>query len=152
MTDRSELARSLLERMTGEWDLTGQMGAVALRQRVDARWSLGGRYVDMRCIQADPAPGTTPYEAAYFIGFEPETGRMVMHLLDSTAVVAERNVGTGHPEADAVTFTFPYERGPFTNRFTYDASRDAWTHELVATVDGERRPFATKHLVRRDGG
>jgi SAM-dependent methyltransferase len=141
-------ARHLLERMVGAWDLTGEMGAVPLRQRVEARWALDNRYVEMRCTQVDAPSGDTPYEAVYYIGYEQASGRLVMHLLDSTGVAGERNVGSGVPETNAVTFTFRYSGGPFTNRFTHDPEHDRWTHELSATVAGSPSPFATKQLSR----
>jgi SAM-dependent methyltransferase len=147
----TERATRLLERMVGAWVLVGEMGSTPLRQHVGARWALGGRYVEMRCTQQDAPGGAVPYEAVYHIGFEPSSGTMVMHLLDSTGVVAERSVGRGIPEADAVTFTFPYLGGPFTNRFTYDSRRDSWTHELSARQGAQATPFATKHLTRIPG-
>lgn len=143
-----EHAAHLLDRMVGTWELTGEMGSVRLRQRVEADWVLGGRYVAMRCMQTDAPEGGTPYEATYHIGFEPSSGRMVMHLLDSTGVVAERAVGTGAPEDGEVAFTFRYLGGPFVNRFAYDAADDTWIHELTATVDGRSVRFATKRLAR----
>ncbi len=148
----TEHAGRLLERMVGSWMLTGEMGSTPLRQRVEARWALGGRYVEMRCMQEDAPEDAAPYEALYHIGFEASSGRMVMHLLDSTGVVAERSVGAGVPEADAITFTFPYLGGPFTNRFTYDPRDDSWTHELSAWRERGAVPFATKRLTRAARG
>lgn len=147
----AEHAAHLLDRMVGTWELTGEMGSVPLRQRVQADWVLGGRYVAMRCTQTDAPEGVTPYEAVYHIGFESSSGRMVMHLLDSTGVVAERGVGMGTPEDGEVTFAFRYLGGPFTNRLAYDPAGDAWTHELTATLDGHPVPFATKRLARVSG-
>ncbi len=144
----SEHAAHLLERMVGSWELTGEMGSVPLHQRVEAAWVLGGRYVEMRYTQVDRPAGDARYEAIYHIGYQPSSGRMVMHLLDSTGVAAERSLGAGVPEAEAIAFTFAYDGGPFTNRFAYDPARDSWTHELTATVDGRQVPFATKRLGR----
>ncbi len=144
----NERASRLLERMVGSWELRGDMGSIPLHQRVEAEWALGGRYVEMRCTQIGAPPDATPYEAVYHIGYQPSSGRMVMHLLDSTGVAAERSVGTGVPEAEGVTFTFAYAGGPFTNRFAYDAARDSWSHQLTATRAGRPAPFATKRLTR----
>jgi len=147
-TDAAE-ARAFLDRMVGGWELTGQMGSVPLRQAVDARWALGGRFVQMSCTQTDAPDDATPYEALYHIGHEPTSGMLVMHLLDSTAVVIASPVGVGRLEGDSVDLVFDYESGPFHNRFTHDPAEDSWTHELVDMGSGGARLFATKRLRRR---
>lgn len=142
-------ARAFLDRMIGGWELRGHMGSVALRQTVDARWALGGRFVQMSCTQTDAPEGASPYEALYHIGHEPTSGMLVMHLLDSTAVSLANPVGVGRLEGDSVDLVFDYESGPFHNRFTHDSGADTWIHELVDLGSGEARPFATKRLTRR---
>jgi hypothetical protein len=56
---------ALLDKLVGQWDLTGQMGDTPLRQAVAARWTLGGLFVEMtsRSILAAEAEGEQPYEA-----------------------------------------------------------------------------------------
>ena len=147
-TDAAE-ARAFLDRMIGGWELSGRMGSVPLHQAVDARWVLGGRFVQMSCTQTDTPEDARPYEALYHIGHEPTSGMLVMHLLDSTPVVLASPVGVGRVEGDSVDFVFEYESGPFHNRFTHDSGEDSWTHELVDMGSGEARPFATKRLRRR---
>src|SRR5438067_12301176 len=40
---------AFLDRMTGRWHLSGEMGDIPLRQDVQAEWVLGSLYVEMRC-------------------------------------------------------------------------------------------------------
>ena len=145
----AETARTFLEALTGDWELDGEMGDVRLHQAVTARWTLGGRFVEMRCRQSDAPAGVPPYEALYHIGYAQDANALVMHLLDSTAVTPSCPVGVGRLDGDAVDFVFAYANGPFHNRFVFDRATDCWTHELVGTVDGRLRPFATKRLRRR---
>lgn len=148
MQSDAAAARRYLARMIGAWQLDGRMGARSLHQAVDARWTLGGRFVEMRCTQTDTAPGEQPYEALYQIGHDERGGELIMHLLDSTTVTPGCQVGRGTLADEIVDFVFEYPTGPFHNRFSYDPAEDAWTHELEDEASGEKRPFAHKRLIR----
>jgi hypothetical protein len=140
-------ARGFLDRMVGDWDLTGAMGDVPLHQAVEARWSLGNTFVTMHCRSVVPVrEGEIPYEAIYHIGYSEQHDLYVMHLLDTFGVSLRPVPGIGRREGNALPFVFQYEEGPFTNTFTWDGGTGTWTHHLVAAT-GEH--FATKHLTRK---
>jgi hypothetical protein len=135
----------LLDRLAGTWDLRGEMGALPLHQRVEAAWTLRGRFLEMRCVELEGAP----YEAVYLVG-RGESGPYVLILADSTGVYAEPEsiVGLGDRDGDAVEFAFgPAGRPHFLNRFEW--ADEGWTHRLESVgAGGERTPFALKRLTR----
>lgn len=142
-------ARSWLAALVGDWQLTGSMSSVELRQEVTARWALGSRFVRIDCLSTLPAEDGSLYEATYFIGHNETEDVLVMHLLDSLGVATDCPVGVGRLEGSSVEFVFDYASGPFVNRFSYSSSDDSWRHDLFSLGSGSAETFATKHLQRR---
>lgn len=143
--------REWMDKLVGDWQLSGSMGETEFRQRVSAEWVLDERFVEMRCVSEIPGPDNRHYEAIYFIGHNADDDILVMHLLDSLGVALTSPVGMGRLVNDAVEFVFDYASGPFINRFTYFAADDSWRHDLVSRQNGMDEPFATKALRRRPG-
>ena len=138
---------AFLDGLTGEWTLSGQMGAIPLQQSVLASWVLNESFVEMRFVQTDPAPGKDPYEAIYLIGFDAKAGCYVFHLFDTFGVTSDYKLATGMRAGDVVVFTFPYSTGTLYN--TLERHEDgAWTWLLESTENGARKTFATKRMTR----
>ena len=146
----TERPHQFLGKLVGEWELTGQMGQVPLKQAVEAKWTLGGLFVEMYFRSLLPPPdGRRLYEAVYFIGYNEESDLYIMHLLDTFGVALACHVGTGRRDGDAIPFIFPYDGGPFTNRFVWNGASGSWSFEQSYIEDGAPRTFATKEMVRR---
>jgi hypothetical protein len=144
------LASEFLDKLIGQWDLSGQMGQTPLRQSVEGRWTLGGLFVELYIKSTLPAPaGQKPYEAVYYIGYNEKNDLYVMHLLDTFGVALPYIWGVGKRAGDSIPFVFEYEGGPFTNLFIRDDARDEWRFELTYLQDGQIRTFATKRMVRK---
>jgi len=74
----------LLDRLVGSWTLTGKMSSTPLKQRVEAKWVLRGRFLQMHFVSEGPTLGTqTPYEATYMIGYDSQSNTYVLHLFDT---------------------------------------------------------------------
>lgn len=145
-----EAATGFLDKLVGHWQLEGQMGDVPLRQSVEGKWTLGGLFVELYFKSTLPAPdGQKPYEAVYYVGYNAENAVYVLHLLDTFGVAQSCTVGLGQKEGDSIPFVFDYGGGPFTNRFTWDATKSEWSFELTDWREGRARSFATKRMVRR---
>ena len=146
---RIETAHALLEKLVGEWELTGEMGDVPLHQEVSAQWVLGHLFIEMRFRSTLPAPDGTLYEAIYHIGYNAPADSFVLHLLDTSGVATTCTVGVGRREGSGVPFVFNYASGPFTNRFIYDADTDGWIMQLSSVENGRVVQFALKRMVRK---
>jgi hypothetical protein len=145
------IALDILERLIGAWELEGQMGEMPLQQSVVARWTLGGRFVEVRCQSTLPAePGETLYEAVYHIGYNAERDRYVLHLLDSTSVPLTCTVGVGQRRGNVIPFAFTYPRSPFIYEFTWHPDVGEWSFVQTYLEDGQTKTFATKRMRRID--
>jgi hypothetical protein len=143
-------AQEFLDKLVGTWDLTGQMGKVALQESVAAQWTLGGLFVEMHFRSTLPAKvGEIPYEAVYFVGHHAEHDLYVLHLLDTFGVPPVIIPGIGKRDGNAIPFVFQYDAGPFTNRFVYEPFAGSWQIEQSYIKEGERLVFATKQMTRR---
>jgi len=143
------LATELLDKLVGDWDLTGRMGEIPLQQAVVGKRTLGELFVELYFKSTLPAPvGQKPYEAVYYIGYNDENDLFVMHLLDTFGVGLSCIVGIGKQEGNTIPFVFDYEDGPFTNRFIWDETADAWRFEQTYLKNGQVHTFATKEMVR----
>lgn len=138
-----------LDKLVGQWDLSGQMGDIPLRQSVDGKWTLGDLFIELYFKSTlPPQAGRKLYEAVYHIGYNEENDRYVMHLLDTFGVALTCSVGIGKRKGNSIPFVFDYAEGPFTNRFSWDESSDAWTFKQAYLQDGQSHTFATKHMTR----
>lgn len=138
-----------LNHLIGSWELTGQMGEIPLRQYVEAKWELGGLFVQMDFKSTLPVPdGGKLYEALYLIGYDEKNECFVLHLFDTFGVTRDHVVGVGKREGDTIPFVFNYSTGPFTNLFTWDAQKQTWRMEQSYEESGVKKIFATKQMTR----
>ncbi len=138
-----------LDRLIGQWELTGQMGSTPLHQAVVAHWVLAGRFVELRFTSMLPAPvGQPPYDALYFVGYDEREDLYVLHLLDTFGPEYSRWIGLGKREGEAIAFVFQYADGPFTNRFQWDPATQTWIFDLTYEQGGQVHTFATKRMRR----
>jgi hypothetical protein len=136
-----------LDRLTGQWELRGNMGPTPLHQAVNCHWALGGQFVEMRFRELRGEP----YEAAYFVGRDDLTATYVLILADSTGVYPDPTAvaGIGKREGYSVNFKFGVSPHIFTNRFEWHEADGAWSHTLNSIgSDGHVHRFADKRLTR----
>lgn len=138
-----------LDRLVGEWMLTGKMGDVALRQRVHARWVLGDQFLSMHC-KSETAPDnpTAKYEAIYHFGHNQAEDLYVMHLLDTTGVPTACVLGLAERKGDRLPFVFDYGAEEFTNELRWHPDIETWTFHQTYLADGVWKTFANKEMKR----
>jgi hypothetical protein len=145
-----DAAIEFLNNLVGRWALSGPMVESLIQQEVEGRWILGGVYLEMYFTSTVAAPqGQKPYEAVYFIGYNPENDLYVLHLLDSSGVGLGCITGIGKREGDSIPFVFQYADGPFTNRLTWDATHQEWRFEQTFESRGQQHQFDCKRLRKR---
>lgn len=138
-----------LSNLVGQWLLTGQMGAVGLRQEVTAAWTLGGKFLRVYFNSVAPADNpTADYEAVYHIGFNEREQLYVMHLLDTTEVPTACVVGLGRRNGNRLPFLFAYGDTPFTNTFIWLPQQGSWRFLQTYEENGRTHTFAEKEMTR----
>jgi hypothetical protein len=137
--------------LAGSWSLTGTTGSAELRQRVNARWVVQNRFLQVHFLaEVLASQGRPRYEAVYMLGYDDESQEYVLHLFDTFGASYARTLGIGVRRGDSVEFIFQYPKGQFSNTFSWDREKGTWKMLLRQRGDGgDWESFATKTLVRR---
>lgn len=151
MTEVTKAAEEFLSKLAGSWDLVGEMGQFVLRQRLEARWVLGGTHLLIACRQTDADADRSPYEALYLVGVDRVSAEIIFSMFDSFGVANPPVPGRGRLENDRVRFHFPYETGDFYNTWILNPETEEWTMLLEQSSESGAAAFATKHLTRASG-
>lgn len=120
-------AERLLERLVGEWIMTGEVHGELVQYRLSARRVLNRRFVELHMIDVrQPAK----FEARVFLGHDPDADRLIAHWLDSFGAAYSVPHGVGTASADTIRFEVPYASGAFRDTFVFDAQQGTWRFVL----------------------
>jgi hypothetical protein len=150
-----EHSETLLDRLPGNWVLSGKLAGQETTHDIAADWALNRGYLRIHEISREKAPsGTAFYEAIIFISYNAKTDDYTCLWLDSTSnegLVAE---GFGHAKrsANSLPFVFRDANGQvsFENTFVYDPTSDSWKWIMDNVAAGKRKPFGRVTLVKLD--
>ena len=146
-------SEALLDRLAGNWVLSGALAGQETTHDISAEWALNRGYLRIHEISRAKAPSGAPiYEAIVFVSHNTKTDDYTCLWLDSTSnegLVAE---GFGHAKRseNALPFVFRDANGQvsFENTFVYDPSSDSWKWIMDNVEAGKRKPFGRVTLVR----
>ena len=145
---------ALMDRMVGEWVMTGTIAGERVTHDVSARWILGRRYVRLHELARERDENGNPaYEAWIDVAWDPENAEYVVMWLDNTETTnfAEEGVGHGKPDGDRIPFVWHLADGSgIRNTFAYDRGDDAWSWTIENVGEsGGSAPFASLLLERK---
>ncbi len=141
----SDADNAYLEKLVGEWDMTGDMSGKALHYHASGESVLQGGFLRLHMIDAAADP---QYEADVFIGVDPRRHDFIAHWLDRFGAAGARVVGTGKRDDTHLVVIFPYVSGAFRDTFTLMPNGD-WSLLLeFQRPSGNWSTFATYTLVR----
>jgi hypothetical protein len=142
----------LLDRLAGNWVLTGTVRGTETTHDVSAGWVLEHRYLQIHEVSREKNPtGQPAYEATVFVGTDPKANQYVAVWLDVYGGISAESLGRASRDGDAIPFVFKDQGGAdrFHNTFAYDRHADRWTWSLDNVKDGKPAPFARFTLTRR---
>ncbi len=139
----------LLEKLVGEWALTGTMVGKPLEQQCSAKWVLNHEFLELDCRETKQPPVLkVRYEAATYIGCSSTTQQYVVNLLDVFG--AADTLGFGRRNDKSIELKWDYPSGPFRMTMTWEPDSNSWFF-LLRQQDrsGKWSTFAEKHLRRK---
>jgi hypothetical protein len=90
----------LVDQLTGDWKLEGQVMGSTGHHDVQAEWVLNHQFLRIHEKTSASAPGGEhPYEATWFLGYDPVSERYVLHLLDVFGDVFRKHSAMAHVKA-----------------------------------------------------
>jgi len=137
---------SLLQHLVGDWNLVGQVRGNTVEYRMDAKRTLGNRYVELHMIDVVDPPA---YEARVFLGVDKDSRRYIVHWLDSFGAAYSIPHGIGTASGDTIRFEFKYADGPFRDEFAFNRRTNEWRFHLESgDSTGAWQPFADYRVKR----
>jgi Protein of unknown function (DUF1579) len=140
----------LVDRMAGTWKMEGQVMGQEAHHEVRAEWVLNHQFLRIHEKTAPSAPNAErPYEAIWFLGYDPVSERYVLHLMDVFGTRYSETLGYGTRDGKQIRFVFEYPDGPFHTTYQWNAEKNTW-HWLMEQKDknGKWTPFADLKLTR----
>jgi hypothetical protein len=145
--DPKRFSDSLLDNLTGQWDLTGKIMGRDVRNHFSAEWTLEHQFLELNFVDAVTPPS---YSARVFIGYDCTSERYVVHWLDIFGGRVSDTLGYGTKSGQEYTFRFEYPEGPFINQLSYDPKLQSWHfHMTNKNPKGEWTVFADEYLAPR---
>ena len=138
-----------LDRLLGDWDMAGAVGAKPVRYHARGERVLGRGFLKLHMIDAATPP---TYEADLFLGVDATAGDYVAHWLDRFGAAGARVVASGTRDGERLVLRFPYAEGAFRDTFTFDPGSGTWSLLLESQAPGGAwATFARYTLVRTAG-
>jgi hypothetical protein len=137
----------LLDRLQGEWDMTGMVMKKPVRYSAEGMFVLKNQFLSfhMKDVAVPSA-----YEANLYIGIDSSENQYIAHWLDSFGGAGARVVGVGPFSPEKIEIVYPYSGGRFRNLFNYDSKKDEWTLVIESeSPDGHWSPFAQYNITRK---
>jgi hypothetical protein len=143
-----------MDRMVGEWVMTGTIAGEQVTHDVHADWILDRRYVRIHEVSRErDENGKLAYEAWIDVAWDAKNAEYVVMWLDNTETTnfAEEGVGHGKPDGDRIPFVWRLADGSgIRNTFAYDRDGDTWSWSIDNVNDsGSSGAFARLSLERK---
>ncbi len=140
----------LVDHMTGNWALAGQVMGREAHHDVQAEWVLNHQFLRLHEKTAAGAPATERrYEAIWLLGYDSVSERYVLHLLDVFGGRYSETLGYGTRDGNSLRFVFEYPDGPFHTTYRWSPETGAWQWLLEQKdKDGKWTKFADFKLTR----
>jgi hypothetical protein len=142
----------LLDRLAGEWVMTGIIAGQEITHDLEARWVLGHNYIRMYELSRERDENGNPaYEAIVFIGRDDVRGGYACMWLDITGAGGLRGDALGNARRDGDRLPFVFRDpagGTIYNTFSYDSETDTWSWVIDLESEEGRREFARVSLNR----
>lgn len=137
----------LLQRLDGEWIMTGDVQGKPVTYTMVAHATLGGAFTELHMLDQGEPSG---YEARVFIGHAETGDAVIVHWLDSFGARYSIPHGTGRLAGNAIEFTIAYADGPFRDTLVFEPRTERWELRIAAgQPDGSWAHFARYEPRRR---
>jgi len=127
----------LLDRLIGNWRVTGRIMNRPIQQRAEVDWALNHQFARIHFADVTPRDANYSgpswrYDALVFIGYDNMSERYVAHWLDNFGGRFSETLGFGtRRDKDSILFVFEYPDGPLHNTFAWHQESKTWTITIV---------------------
>jgi hypothetical protein len=123
-------ADALIDRLVGNWRMTGKVRGTPVEYRLAAARTLAGKYVELHMIDTAKAP---QYEARVFVGADTVPGGILVHWIDTYGAAYSVPPGVGAASGDTLRFQIAYPDGVFRDTFVYRPPTHSWYFRIESS-------------------
>ncbi len=116
----------LLDRLQGQWKVTGSIRGAPREMEITAEWVLNHQFLRVIEKDATATPEKLAYEAHIYIGYDNTSDRYVIHWLDIFGGRFSETLAYGLRDGNSIKFNFEYPDGPFHNTFFWNPQENSW--------------------------
>src|SRR5579872_2098388 len=91
----------LLDKLIGQWSLTGIIGKRGVENRFSAQWVLNHEFIELNLVDSAAA---APYMAKVLIGYDCLSERYIMHWFDNLSGRYSETLGFGIKAGQSIQF------------------------------------------------
>jgi hypothetical protein len=149
VAQQPQLQDPLLDKMIGDWVMTGTIAQKPTTHDVRAVWVLNHQFVQLHEVSREKtANGRPAYEAWVYLGWDAAQNRYVAHWID---VFGGGFSSQGHASKQESSLPFVFGAGDelFHNTMFYDAKTNTWSWNMDNEQKGQLHEFARLKLARR---
>jgi len=139
----------LLNKLTGEWRITGKVAGQPLEHYGKVEWVLNHQFLKIYFL--DVGSRKAQYEALVFIGYDIMAKRYVVHWLDIFGARYPQTIGYGtRLGKNSIKLVFEDSTGPLHNTLTWNPRRETWNmHIEQKEAKGKWQVFADETFQRK---
>jgi len=150
---QSSFQDSLINRMAGNWILTGTIGGTKTTHDVTAEWVLAHQYLQLHEVSREKdSTGHPAYEAIVYFGWDEPQKQYACLWLDITGGggLSAQAIGHGKRNVNEIPILFKGSDGSiFHTTFVYEKNTDTWKWLMDNEENGKLQPFARVTLKRK---
>jgi hypothetical protein len=142
---------ALLDRLAGNWILSGTIGGQQTTHNIHAEWVLNREYLRLNEISAEKnSNGQPKYQAIIFIEWDPKRQEYACVWLDSTSGGGLSGpVGHAKPQPSSIPLVFTFsDVHTLRNTFTYNPDLSTWSSTITDVDHAKEHVFARVVLTR----
>jgi len=139
----------LVDKMTGDWIMTGTISGKQVTHDVHAEWVLNHQYVRIHEVSRERNDkGQPAYEAEVYVAWNQQAKQYTCVWLDVYGGATTESLGYAKPDGDTIAFVIKGD-DIFHTTFIYDATTNSWEWRMDSEKkDGTLKPFARLKLTK----
>ncbi len=150
--ERTDEPVQLLDRLAGDWVLTGALGKSTSTHDVHGEWVLNHEYMRLHEVSREKkANGDPVYEAIILISWDPKAQEYACLWLDNTEGGGLSAQSIAHARRQGLEIPFVWSQAgeeSLRNTFTYNPALDTWKWIIDNITKGKADRFADVTLTR----
>ena len=141
----------LLDRLKGEWVISGTIAGKPTTHDVSAEWVIEHQYLRLHEVTREKrADGQPDYEAVVHVGWNQPTGTYGCVWLDNYGGLNTQSIGLAAKKENELPFVFSNLDRTFTRTtMAYDPKSGTWRWTIVEDNAGKLSTFADLTLTRK---